>query len=205
MTINPTKLSDDEKQDLAEWVESLPPALRTIAARYPMTSCYRHQEDPRWHYVIKGYDLHKETGVVSLQLVHGRDSSSPGIMTFGQPYEPLIPCNCGNWEWPTGEQIEERARHVARFADNQRTVKKGHVVQVDPEACRFGPVFVVVEDVEQWGINGYFITHTAGQKGFGTAYLRVKHGDYHQIGEAFWVHDDGDEDEAATDSRGTST
>lgn len=71
------------------------------------------------------------------------------------------------------------------MSDEPRKAEPGDVVQVDPTSTRFGPVFVIVEEVRSWGVLGYFLAH--GEEGVGAAYVRVKHGDYVRIGRAEWA------------------
>lgn len=52
---------------------------------------------------------------------------------------------------------------------NLRDLKKGDIVQADPEMCRWGPCLVVVHEVKSWGIMGY--THVPLQ---GDAWIRLK-------------------------------
>jgi len=102
-------MNDDEWQ---VWVSERPEAVRAAARRWPGCSggklvCYRSTENPRFHYTIYSY-AETPTGV-TCSLVHGRDSTLPGITTFGQPLEQLIRCDCGKWDPPTVEQ--KRATH----------------------------------------------------------------------------------------------
>lgn len=46
---------------------------------------------------------------------------------------------------------------------------KGDIVQANPEVCEWGPALVVVDDVKEWGVQGY--THIP--RG-GDAYIRLK-------------------------------
>lgn len=55
------------------------------------------------------------------------------------------------------------------------------VVQLDPDKCRWGAVFVVVTEVKTWGIVGYFMTPQ------GPAYIRSSHGEHVRIGKAVWI------------------
>lgn len=186
--LTPSKLTDDTRAKLAAWIEDMPPEIAAVARAYPMTTCYRSSEDPKWHYVIQGYDQDKEGGAITVTLVHGSDSTLPGVCTFGQAIEQLIKCDCGKWEGPTVMQTKAtHARMMARF------VKPGDVVQLDPDKSKHGPVFVVVETVEPTGVTGYFLTHDA-EGSYEHALVSVEHDAYTRIGEAAWVAD-GDEDE----------
>lgn len=57
------------------------------------------------------------------------------------------------------------------------------VVQLDPEHCPWGAIFVVVVEVRSWGIKGYFLV--PGEEGI--APVRVNHGHYVRIGRAEWA------------------
>lgn len=96
-------------------------AARAVARRYPPWRCYRSMENPHYHYAIASYDHDQETGGITLLLVHGSDSTLPGVKTFGQAWSQLLPCNCGKWEMPTPEQIQETHEYLRRtFAERRK-------------------------------------------------------------------------------------
>lgn len=95
-----------------EFLDSLSPAVRAIALKYPVgdyatgsTYCYRSSEDPLFHYAIMSYvdDPDDVDGKVMVTLVHGQDSPGPGAVVFGQDPAQLTRCNCGHWLPPTKE------------------------------------------------------------------------------------------------------
>lgn len=112
-------MTADEDKGYQSWLAELPSKVREVAAKYPSSKCYRSTENPLFHYKISSYGEHKDTGDVTLTLVHGRDSMRPGIATFGQPPDQLLPCDCGKWEPPTPEQKAATAEWIeqerARF------------------------------------------------------------------------------------------
>jgi hypothetical protein len=106
----------------------LPAAAREVALKYPAVSerddrwrCYRSTKNPNWHFTIHSYDGPDDAGAVTVTLVHGRDSSSPGVGTFGQDPAQLIACDCGHWEWPTAAQRDAMHKRMRQL---QRRLKK---------------------------------------------------------------------------------
>lgn len=85
--------------EILAWIESLPPAVREVALRYP-PGCYRSVPTPSHllsgHYMLRSYDEEK-SGAVTLKVVHGDDSFLPGVTVFGFDPADLIPCGCGDW------------------------------------------------------------------------------------------------------------
>ena len=59
-------------------------------------------------------------------------------------------------------------------------IKKHDVVQVVP-SHQWGGAFVYVEEVKEWGIQGFVIIPLQGR-----AYIRLNKGDYEKIGEAIF-------------------
>lgn len=85
------------------------------------------------------------------------------------------------------------------FLSSQVAVSPRDVVQLDPDHCRWGAIFVVVDEVRPWGIQGHFLV--PGQPGI--SYIRAKQGEYVRIGMAAWViaEDDLGTDDDAEASR----
>jgi hypothetical protein len=105
-----------------EWLGTTPAALREVATKYPpirentdQWRCYLSTKSPSFHYTIKSYDTDAH-GVITLTLIHGSDSALPGIGTFGQEPEQLIPCDCGHWEFPGPEQLAATLRMMERVS-----------------------------------------------------------------------------------------
>lgn len=105
-------MSDDQPDAWRSFLESLPAATREVAERYPAHDgnthiCYRSTENPRYHYIIYSYfnDL-------TVTLVHGADSTLPGVGTFGQPYAQLRHCGCGRWRHASAEQAQQTKRRM---------------------------------------------------------------------------------------------
>jgi len=72
-------------------------------------------------------------------------------------------------------------------------LEPGDVVQANPEATRWGPVFVIVEQVRAWGVQGYFLVHTQ-EGGVGQAPIRLSHDQFVRIGAAVWTFQDNGPD-----------
>lgn len=126
------KLTFDEYE---AWAKTLPDSVRHVAKRYPIEMpgdekprCYHTTENPRTHYVIKQYDgkrnLQTDEVTITLTLVHGYDSTLPGVMTFGQDPSQLIPCGCGKWEMPTAEQIKNTRTYMQRRGNKVDDTKR---------------------------------------------------------------------------------
>ena len=96
-------MTPEQEQALEEFLQELPEDTQRIARIYPPTICYKSKQSPRYHYMILSYSDKPEgpDGAVTVTLIHGADSSLPGVATFGQEPEQLIVCDCGKWEPPT--------------------------------------------------------------------------------------------------------
>jgi hypothetical protein len=116
------RLTDEEFiKRLAEVESSTPPHVVAAMRRYPPTQCYRSTQNPRFHYVIERYQSSTDHDRVGAVLMHGADSTLPGVGTFGQPLEQLIPCNCGKWEPPTEAQKLATHKRMQRMAQERMT------------------------------------------------------------------------------------
>lgn len=63
-------------------------------------------------------------------------------------------------------------------------IQQHEIVQVDPKHDTFGGCLVVVDEVKEWGIQGY--VQNAGQPG--QAWIRLKFGDFESTGgRAIWT------------------
>lgn len=82
---------------LRDYILTLPEAVQEVAFRVPPDSCYRGEG--KAHYRIHAYDEPAEGPIkVTLRVIHGADSSLPGMTVFGKDPDSLIPCGCGKWE-----------------------------------------------------------------------------------------------------------
>ena len=71
------------------------------------------------------------------------------------------------------------------------TTAVGDVVQLYPDcdlAIKYGgPLLVIVSEVKQWGIQGYFFCISPGGGTASPAYVRVENGYFTRIGKAEWT------------------
>jgi hypothetical protein len=114
-------MSDEERRARFEaWIASRPARVQAVIRAYPAIDedgepvCYRMTTNATAHMTIRSYDEPKDDMPVTLTIIHGRDSSLPGVATFGQPPEVLVPCGCGKWRWPTPEQLAATRRKIER-------------------------------------------------------------------------------------------
>lgn len=97
------------------WVDERP-AIRELVTAAPPWHCYRLKDhNPRGHYSIHAYN---ENG--TLTLIHGADSTLPGVGTFGHKPETLIVCDCGKYEWATDQQIAASGEYIEQVAKDRR-------------------------------------------------------------------------------------
>lgn len=113
-------MTDEEYE---AWVNEQPPHVQAIARKYPMRRdgkvvCYRSTQHPRMHYAIYSISEHGD-GPCTLTLIHGADSTLPGISTFGQPPEQLVECGCGRWQVPTRQQARRTHALMKRIRDRR--------------------------------------------------------------------------------------
>jgi hypothetical protein len=132
----PARLNPKYAEFLA-WLETLPAIVREVALKYPAVNehaagehdnllCYRSNKNPLYHYTIRSYDDDKPRGVVTVTLIHGSDSTLPGVATFGQDAAQLLPCGCGRWEWPTAAQRDAAHKRMLdmQLRERRRMSKK---------------------------------------------------------------------------------
>lgn len=115
-------MTDDEQE---AWIAQRPPRVQAVARRYPgfrggKLVCYRSTQNPRFHYTIYSIGEPEDPDApCTLTLIHGADSTLPGVSTFGQPPEQLIECGCGHWEWPTAEQRASTHAYMMRMRNER--------------------------------------------------------------------------------------
>ncbi len=69
-------------------------------------------------------------------------------------------------------------------------LKPGDVVQLNPEKIgnkAFTACFMVIDEVHEWGIQGYIQTVGTREESGGQAYYRAKWEEFEYIGRALWV------------------
>lgn len=117
------KLDRVSPEEMEAWCAQLPDFVAAVARKYPPDRCYRSTQNPRFHYVIGSYE-ENAGNVCTLKLVHGRDSTLPGVATFGQPPDQLIECDCGKWEPPTDGQTAVTGAWLKAEGKRDRKRKK---------------------------------------------------------------------------------
>jgi hypothetical protein len=115
------------KEDFETCLAGASDSIQETARKYPAYQCYRSTKNARCHYLIGTYYAPQEGGAIRVVLVHGRDSTLPGVKTFGEEPEQLVVCNCGAWGWPTPEQVEERKRLI-EAERHANVIRERHVV-----------------------------------------------------------------------------
>lgn len=110
----------DPTEKWAEFLATLPPHIRAVAEKYPMTRCYRSTQNQRFHYKIHSYDGYGPGSPVTVTLVHGADSTLPGVGAIGQPPDQLIACDCGNWRMPTKQEAAEGQQYARKVLSEER-------------------------------------------------------------------------------------
>jgi hypothetical protein len=110
------KPTQTQLQEYEEWVSECPPEMQATARKWHPFTCYRDVGNPHTHYVISSYGLmpaEADRKTVRVTLLHGADSTLPGVSVFGVEVEHLVACNCTEWEMPTEEQCEHMREHFA--------------------------------------------------------------------------------------------
>lgn len=83
---------------------------------------------------------------------------------------------------PTAELLEQRMPKN-RVLD----IDVHDVIQANPDCCDWGPVLVIVTEVTDKCVQGYFLTDFNRGVPPGRAYLWLNHGDYERVGRAAWI------------------
>lgn len=127
------------KEDFERCLAGSPDNIKEAARQYPAYQCYRSADNNRQHYLIGTYYTPEEGGAIRVVLIHGSDSTLPGIKSFGEDPAQLVPCNCGAWDWPTREQVEERrvlieAERHANVIRERQVVLEQHELTTDNES-----------------------------------------------------------------------
>ena len=68
--------------------------------------------------------------------------------------------------------------------ESKQTINKYDIVQVNPEHS-WGGSFIVVEDINDWGIQGYCDIPKKGQ-----AYIRLNYDEFVKVGKAYYIYGD---------------
>lgn len=116
--------TEAERKQLAEWIESRPPAVKEVAKKLNPFTCYRLKDNPG-HYSLYSILEPKGTGPCTVTIIHGHDSYLAGIRVFDINPDDLASCNCGQWESPTDQDILDRELELPAMRDAIRALK-GH-------------------------------------------------------------------------------
>ena len=116
----------DRIKETVEWIASRPAVVKVAISKCPpWIPCYR-MKDNRGHYAIVSYGEPLDDSSSRLTIAHGRDSYLAGIGVFGIDPDDMIPCGCGEFEWPTDEQYEDRRREAERLNEDRRKEEDVH-------------------------------------------------------------------------------
>lgn len=72
-------------------------------------------------------------------------------------------------------------------------LKSGTIVQLNPELCKnkmLSGCFMVLTEIEHWGVQGYIQCPGENFKSGGQAYYRADWEEIEVCGNAFWIVDD---------------
>ena len=105
-----------------EYYAGMTPGCARMARRFPPNQCYRDKDHATAHYWIHAYseDIRYPEAKPKVKIMHGRDSFHPGTVVFGFDPEQLVPCDCGNFEFPTDEQMAALNAYVKTLDPNRR-------------------------------------------------------------------------------------
>ena len=70
-------------------------------------------------------------------------------------------------------------------------LKKNDIVQITASDHQWYPCLIVVEEVKEWGVQGYIAMPTP--QGVGEAWIRLKNEEIEKVGEAIICHPDTNE------------
>lgn len=98
-------------EEYQKWVrDGLPQHAAKILKFFPtFPQCVR-LVGQSGHFVIHSFNGGLEGPTVT--IVHGSDSSLPGVGVFGVNLEDVLPCDCGTWKPATAEQIEQSRQYI---------------------------------------------------------------------------------------------
>lgn len=88
-------MNANKKLEFETWFENQSPQVRKAVKKCPPEPCYKIK-GLEGHYKIRSYV--DEPGGICVVLVHGRDSTMPGMGVFGIKIEELKKCGCGAWK-----------------------------------------------------------------------------------------------------------
>jgi hypothetical protein len=114
--------SAEKQAAFDDWVKTLPERMATaIASDFcGLASCYRLKDDETGHYALYSFEERSDEIPVTVKMLHGSDSRTPGILVFGVHLDQLVICDCGKWTVPTPQDLEETAMKIAVIKAQRR-------------------------------------------------------------------------------------
>lgn len=92
------EISPDQRLAYAKWLGTCPLVIQNVADAHSGLTC--HKDILGGHYWIQMFN---DDG--TLWLLHGRDSTLPGLDVKNHDASDLSTCDCGNWMPATKEQM----------------------------------------------------------------------------------------------------
>jgi hypothetical protein len=108
-------VTEEDLKAYEEWVQALPEFARATARSYPTWQCYRSVKSPALHHFkiySYDYDPNDLTVPISATVMHGSDSSLPGVAVQQYSLSLLVVCGCGGWKGPTDWQVMKMERKL---------------------------------------------------------------------------------------------
>lgn len=121
---------DTEVETLDAWLAAMPPHVALIVRAMPpcdankVPVCYRGKDNPLQHYVIVAYTEHGDADVM-LKVIHGADSTLPGLGVFGVEPDSLVHCGCGRYQPASDDELELTCAMLARRRGDD-IIKRAH-------------------------------------------------------------------------------
>ena len=72
-------------------------------------------------------------------------------------------------------------------------MEKGTIVQIVNANNRWFPSLIIVDEIKNWGIQGYIIIPTNDEETNHPAYVRIETNEFEIVGKAFFIIGDGNE------------
>ena len=118
-------MTPEQRAEFERWIKTRPPHIQAAARQVPPATCYRIVGDGHGHYMPLAYgEPEKEGDPVTVRVAHGADSFAPGFEVFGVALDSLVPCDCGEWRWPTAEEAEEGREYADKLFASIKAKKR---------------------------------------------------------------------------------